>query len=65
MQFLFRLAQKSKPQVSTEQYGALLRAAQEARRINPFPVGLHNDLFRRIYHRSNDYGALMRDFLGI
>jgi hypothetical protein len=56
MQFLFRLAQKSKPQVSTEQYGALLRAAWEAGHEPPPPP----DLYSRLYHPSHDYGALLR-----
>lgn len=55
MQFLFRLAQKSKPEVSAEQYGALLRATWQASGINP---SLH-DFPTRLYHPSDDYGALL------
>jgi hypothetical protein len=46
MQHLFRLSQRSKPQVSTEQYAALLRATWEASQIDPSVHGFPSRLYR-------------------
>jgi hypothetical protein len=69
VQFLFRLGQRSKPEASVEQYGALLGAAWEASVTNPslhgFPMRLYRpsddedpDRFRRDYL---EYAQLVAD----